>query len=340
MARAAKEFEIYKNRKDMKDMRLIVVAMVVAAGVLAGCSGKAEGGSKGGDALPEFVAAAEFDADSAYQFIARQVEMGPRVPGSAAHARCHQWIVDRLTAMGATVELHDTTVVSPAGKAVKVRNIRALVNPQAHRRVMLAAHYDTRPWADRDSDPANYHTPIDGANDGASGVAVILELLRNYPASSTTGLEILLLDQEDSGSYTGDDREWCLGSQAYAAKLGPLDRRPDFGVLLDMVGGRGATFPREYFSQAMAPQVNNRVWGAASAAGQSSRFPDRVGGAVNDDHVYLLEAGIPIVDIIESHNPATGSFNPTWHTLDDTLDNIDRATLASVGAVVTQAIYR
>lgn len=320
------------------------MAVAVAA---AACSGQNAGnGSTGGSTSGNPAANArenarnQFSADSAYAFIAAQVAMGPRVPGSEAHARCHDWLAERLRSYGAEVELLDTVVLSPAGKAVEVRNIRALVNPDAPRRAMLAAHYDTRPWADRDSDPANYHTPIDGANDGGSGVAVILELLRNYPDSCRTGLEILLLDQEDSGSYTGDDREWCLGAQAYAASLGPLYRRPDFGVLLDMVGGRGAVFPREYFSQVMAPQVNNRVWSAAADAGQSARFPDRVGGAVNDDHVYLLEAGIPIVDVIESQNPATGSFNPTWHTLDDTLENIDPATLAAVGATMMKLLYR
>ncbi len=317
-------------------MKTSILICAVVAAALSACGGKAADTT----AIPKSEKTVEFNADSAYNYIARQVAMGPRVPGSEGHARCHGWITEQLSAMGATVELHDTVWQSPNGSKVEVRNIIGRINPDAPRQVMLAAHYDTRPWADRDADPKNHNTAIDGANDGGSGVAVILEILRNYPKDSKVGLTMLFLDQEDSGSYEGDDREWCLGSQAYAASLTPADSRPDYGFLLDIVGGRDAVFPREYFSEMMAPAVNNRLWAAAAAVGETSRFPDRIGGAVNDDHLYLLEAGIPIIDIIESQHPATGSFNPTWHTLDDNLENIDRATLRSVGVTVTHAIYR
>lgn len=314
---------------------IVTVALLIAAS-LAGCSSK----SASSDAIPELEKAANFSADSAYSFIEAQVAMGPRVPGTAAHTACHDWIASTLDAMGAHVQMLDTTIVSPDGKAVAVRNILGAIRPDAPRQVLIAAHYDTRPWADRDPDPAAWHTPIDGANDGASGVAVALELARNATAADpNVGLQILMLDCEDAGSYDGDDREWCLGSQAYAASLSPADKRPHMAILLDMVGGKGATFPREYFSQAYAPETCRKIWSAAARLGLSERFPDRVGGAVNDDHCYLIEGGIPCVDIIESANPSTGSFNPTWHTLQDNLHNIDRATLQDVGDVVTEAIY-
>lgn len=286
-------------------------------------------------------ATVNFDADSAYNYVARQVAFGPRVPGTAAHTQCHDWIASQLSSFGATVTAMDTVILNPAGKAVDIRNIYATIRPDAPRQVMLLAHYDTRPWADRDSDPNAHNTPIDGANDGASGVAVILEIARNaMNADPDTGLQILIVDAEDSGTYDGDDREWCLGSQAFAAALPHSGiRRPDYAILLDMVGGRDAQFDREYFSQIYARDVCDKIWRAAAKAGHSSRFKNTRGGAVNDDHCYLIEAGIPTVDIIESANPATGSFNPTWHTLSDNIDNIDRSTLRAVGETVTQAIF-
>lgn len=322
----------------MASIRLCIISLLLTA--LTGCSAGTKPAST--SSLPDtFTPAAQFSADSAWQYIADQVNFGPRVPGSAAHAACHSYLVDKLTAIGAEVTLLDTIFTSPTGERVPIHNIMATIRPEARRQVMLLAHYDTRPWADRDSDPAAYKTPIDGANDGASGVGVILELARNaVSADPEVGLQILFVDYEDSGTYTGDDNEWCLGSQAFAASITPSYVRPDYALLLDMVGGRGASFPREYFSAAYASPVSDRIVRAAARAGYADRFPDRVAMAVNDDHIPLLAAGIPTVDIIECANSATGSFNPTWHTLDDTLEHIDKATLKAVGDVVTEAIYR
>lgn len=320
-----------------KTCRLVMSAIMMGAAVAA-CSSS---GSGKGDVAESTSQAAAFNADSAYSYIADQVSFGPRVPETAAHVACHDYLVGKLESFGFDVEQLDTVFLSPNGETVPIRNIYAEINQDSPRKVMLVAHYDTRPWADRDDDPGAYNTPIDGANDGGSGVGVILEIARNAKNAATPiGLQVLLVDYEDSGTYSGDDREWCLGSQAYAASLTPLSERPRYAIVLDMVGGRGATFPREYFSNAYARGVVDRVWGAAARIGQSSRFPDRVGGAINDDHIPLIEAGIPTIDIVESANPATGSFNPTWHTLDDTLENIDKATLQAVGDVVTEAIYR
>lgn len=291
----------------------------------------------------EPVAVSFFDADSAMYFLESQVNFGPRVPGSDAHKACAEWLAERLTAMGATVSDVPVDIAHPvSGKSVSVRNIFARFNPQAKDRVLLLAHYDTRPWADSDPDAANHDTPIDGANDGASGVAVALETARhNALLPKDKGLDILFVDLEDSGDE-GNDASWCVGSSYWAANM-PYSSadRPRFAILLDMVGGKDAKFMREYFSESYAANVNDMVWRTARELGFGNRFTDRVGGAINDDHIPLLRAGIPTIDIIETHvDGNSGGFNPTWHTLRDNLENIDVSTIDAVGQVVSHIVYR
>lgn len=287
------------------------------------------------------VSEVKFSADSAYKFVKEQVEFGPRVPGTRAHAECHDYLVDKLSRYGAAVSLQDTMMRTSEGKQIMVKNILGRYNQSAPRQIMLLAHYDTRPWADQDADPAKHNVPIDGANDGASGVAVLLEIARNASdLPDDCGLMLLMVDAEDSGSYDGDDRTWCLGSQAYAdAVIRGEMPRPAYAILLDMVGGNQAVFPREYFSQYYAPAVCNLITKGAEATGNGSRFPSKVSGAVNDDHCYLIEAGIPTADIIDAANPLTGSFPATWHTMDDNLSNIDLNTLGAVGEVISWIVY-
>lgn len=323
---------------------------------LIGCSGasKREAAAEEGDSLTAVTP--KSNPDSLYTFVAEQVAFGPRVPGSDAHRACGDYIVGKLRSYGAdTVIEQRTSARIFTGETKPIRNILARFNPEAKNRILLLAHYDTRPWADEDPDEANRDKPLDGANDGASGVAVLLELARNLSAGSVSpatlsreqnpsadaspmGIDFLFVDLEDSGSSETDD-SWCLGTQAFTAALpdfypatepGGALQLPVYGILLDMVGGQGALFPREYISQRMAKNVNDRLWSVASSAGMSERFPNSIGGSVIDDHLYINQAGIPCVDIIESANPATGSFPPAWHTLSDNLSSIDRQTLSSV----------
>lgn len=285
----------------------------------------------------------EVDADTVYALVAAQTAMGPRVPGTKGHDRCMAFIQERLAAAGAEVGVQDT-VFAPAETDIKpqrVRNITGRFNAGAPRHVLLLAHYDTRPWADEDANPANHDTPIDGANDGASGVAVLLEIARLMERlPDNVEVEMLFVDAEDAGNHT-EDLSWCIGSQAWAAAFNPLDRRvPDYAILLDMVGGKNALFHREYFSQQYAGEVNNKVWNTARQLGYGDRFPNAIGGAINDDHIHILSVGIPAIDIVESAHPSTQSFNPTWHTLNDNINNIDRATLKMVGDVVINTIFR
>lgn len=225
-------------------------------------------------------------------------------------------------------------------------NIMGRFNPSAPQRILLLAHYDTRPWADRDPEPENRSTPIDGANDGASGVAALLEIARvaGREMPDSVGFDLLFVDMEDSGSPadSADDSEdsWALGAQEWVKNMPYTpETKPRFAILLDMVGGKDARFHREYFSDRDARAVVDRIWSIARMSGMADRFPNATGGAIVDDHLHINAAGIPCVDIIESANPATGSFNPTWHTMADNASNIDRRTLRDVTQVVLNTLF-
>ncbi len=308
-----------------------------AAAFLAGCSAKASGSATDSEAAAAAPRVA-FSADSAYSYIERQLAFGPRVPNTDSHRATSAWLASELRRHGAEVELQEATLKAFDGTQLQAVNIIGRYNPQANDRLLLLAHWDTRPWADEDPDPAKHKEPVPGANDGASGVGVLLEIARLLQTNQPDrGIDILLVDAEDYGNHDDDD-SWALGARYYAEHLTDADR-PTEAVLLDMVGGQGAVFCREYFSQRYAPSLLDRVWAAGARAGFSERFPDKLGGAINDDHVPLIQAGIPAIDIIE-YSPTSGTgFNPTWHTTADDLPAIDRETLRAVGQTLTDFIF-
>lgn len=319
----------------------ILAVLLCACGNTVSGSGTESSGAADSASVKSIPA---FCADSACAFVRSQVEMGPRVPGTAAHLRCRDFISEKMKSYGAdTVFLQSAEVRAFDGKTLPMHNIIARFNTSAPRRLLIAAHYDTRPWADEDSDPTARDKAIDGANDGASGVAVALEIARNLAsATPEIGVDFLFTDVEDYGSHTEDpagESSWALGAQYFAANspYAPADR-PAFGILLDMVGGRGARFYREYFSENAAQWVNTKVWKAARDEGVS-RFVDEQRGAVTDDHIFITRAGIPCIDIIECANPQTGSFPPYWHTMSDNLSVIDPATLSDVGRTLMRVIF-
>lgn len=324
-------------------------AIAAATLALAGCAGNKGSEAKASEsaATPAAKTAPAVNADSLYAFVGEQVAFGPRVPGTPAAERCAALFESRLKAFGAdTVLVQEARVTFHDGTNAPARNILGRFNPDARKRLLLLAHYDSRPWADQDPDPANHSKPIDGANDGASGAAVLLELARLLGSDrpDSLGVDLLFVDAEDSGVSGGYDEDselsWCLGTQAWVKDMPyTAANRPRFAILLDMVGGRDARFNREYFSDRYARGIVDKIWAAASAAGYADRFPNRAGGSVVDDHLHINAAGIPCVDIIETVNPETGSFNPTWHTMADNLGNIDRETLRIVAQVVANVIY-
>ncbi|MDE5635558.1 MAG: M28 family peptidase [Muribaculaceae bacterium] len=284
-----------------------------------------------------------FETDSAMAFLKAQTDMGPRVPGSEAHMKCGDYLAGTLRRLGAdTVTEHRAEVTAWNGDRLHLRNIMGRFNRQSGvRPVLLVAHWDSRPWADAEEDTEHAGKPIDGANDGASGVAVLLEIARQASIHGTMmPLDILLVDGEDYGNSDSHDGDmsWCLGTQEWLKEESPYNNEPTprYGILLDMVGGRDARFHREYFSDRYAPGIVDMVWNTAASIGLSDRFVNEPGGAVTDDHLFLNRAGIPVIDIIENKNPATGSFNTTWHTHEDNYDNIDPTTIRDTGQVISK----
>lgn len=325
-------------------------ALSIIALSIAGCSSAAKSNSNAAEA--ESAAAqmpsVDFCADSAYAFVEAQCAFGPRVPGSVAHSRCGDYLVQHLKKYGALVTEQKAKLKAFDGTTLNMRNIIASINPNAEKRILLLAHWDCRPWADSDSELANHALPVMGANDGASGVAVMLEIARLLQRADSikVGVDFVCFDAEDWGvpqwseaDYNGDS--WALGAQYWAERAHSEGYKARFGILLDMVGGVAATFYREAFSQKYASAIVDKVWTSAKVAGYSSFFPDSDGGMITDDHVPVNEkANIPTVDIIPFYaNCEQSSFGPTWHTVNDTMENIDRNTLKAVGQTVIQVLF-
>ena len=279
-----------------------------------------------------------FSSDSAYAYVKRQVEFGPRVPGSEAHRRCGDWLAAKLKDFGADVSEQTATLTAFDGTRLPMRNIFARINPDADRRILLLAHWDSRPWADHDPDPAKRSTPVEGANDGASGTGVLLELARSLSsASGDTGIDILLCDAEDWGEENNDE-SWALGARYFACNLPTQGYMPSAAILLDMVGASDATFMREYFSQLANPALADEIWSIAKSLGYGDMFVNRMGSAVNDDHVELIKGGIPAIDIID-YREGSGFFSG-WHTTADNMDAISKETLGAVGSVLAAYINK
>lgn len=328
-------------------VKIRATAALLAATVcvwLTACTGNSAAAGATQSATGQELNTIAVNADSLFSHVERQVKLGPRTPGSQAHRHCVEMITDYLKACGTdTVSIHTAPVTTSRGETFIAENIFARINPEASRRVLLLAHYDTRPWADNDPDPEARATPIDGANDGASGVAVLMEAARVLAPAlpDSIGVDFLFTDMEDSGENGGGNTEttWCLGTQEWVKDFPyAAGERPMFGILLDMVGGADARFHREYFSDRHASPIVDKVWNIARRSGFGDIFVNTQGGAIVDDHLFINRAGIPCIDIIESVSEHTGSFNPTWHTTADNLSAIDRSSLRAAAQTVVNTI--
>ena len=295
-----------------------------------------------------------FIADSAFLFCQQQCDFGPRTMNSEAHDQCGQWIVGKFRQYGLDVQEQKTVLKGYDGTLLNSTNIIASYKPEEDQRILICAHWDSRPWADNDPDEQNWHKPVMAANDGASGVAVILEVARLLNALSEAerdsslniGIDFICFDAEDWGTpqwSEGDERSdtWALGAQYWAAHPHRDGYKARYGILLDMVGGMGARFYQENYSRHYAGRVVSRVWQAASVVGYGSFFPPSHGGSITDDHVPVNEvAGIPCIDIIPYYPDCeASSFGPTWHTVNDDMDHIDKNTLKAVGQTIIQVIF-
>jgi hypothetical protein len=285
----------------------------------------------------------EFNADSAYLQISRQVEFGPRVPETKAHEKCATYLETKLKSYGLTVSVQQGIVTNYEGKKYHIKNIMGSFQPGVKTRLLLCSHWDSRSIADQDSVRKN--EPIDGADDGASGVGVLIELARELQKSApSVGVDILFLDAEDTGQPNDTEPEkrkedaWCLGTQYWAQNL-PAGYMPRFGILLDMVGAKNATFPMEGHSMEFAGDIVNKVWGIAGDLGFSNYFIYAKGGMITDDHYYINQvAKIPTIDIL-NYNPHGSEFGYYHHRHSDNMNIIDRNTLKAVGQTLVQLIY-
>lgn len=326
-----------------------LVATFVGVLVLKSCAPEAPTPAPAPE-KPVSVVVPLFDPDSAYGHVAKQVAFGPRVPGSAAHTACADWLVATLKRYGAdTVHEQKGTVTAYNGQPVPLRNIIASWDPEKKDRLLLMAHYDTRPFADRDKERPN--DPIDGANDGASGVAVWLEVARHFREQAPAlGIDLFFTDVEDMGAPNAGGmgarhdennlESWCLGARYWAKNPHVPGYRARFGILLDMVGSTDAKFPREGIGMRIAPQVVAKLWKAAAEAGHGARFLSETKNYVGiDDHLVVFEGtGIPVADII-AWDESSGAFPKTWHTHDDNLANISKESLQAVGATVMRVVW-
>lgn len=274
-----------------------------------------------------------FDGGPAMELVRKQVAFGPRVPGTEGHARQLQWMVARLDSLAPEVEADTFTHVTTTGDTLTLTNVLARFLPEHPRRILLLAHWDTRPRSDQAADSSLHDVPVPGANDGGSGTAVLLHLATLLAEHDPPmGIDLLLVDGEDYGPGLED---MLLGARHYASSLGD-ERRPVYGVLLDMVGDADPLFEIEGYSARYAPVVVRKIRSAAERLGYASVFPNRVGLDVVDDHVPLIEAGLPTANIIDfSYGPG----NAYWHTPDDVPENMSAGTLEIVGEVVTELIY-
>lgn len=289
-----------------------------------------------------------FNADSAYHFVEKQLSFGPRVPETKAHQQCASWFVNTLNNYCDTVYVQGFRTRLYDGRGIDGQNIIASFNPAAKKRIIVAAHWDSRPFADNDPDETNWRKPIDGANDGASGCGIMMEMARVLKDNKieNIGIDLIFFDLEDYGAPQfapegqHDNFAWALGSQYWVKNPHVDGYNAYFGILLDMVGASNPRFPKEYYSQQYAAWVLNKVWRTAREIGYEEFFINELGQPINDDHVYVNHfAGIPMIDIIHLVDSKESSFVATWHTLDDNIQNIDKQTLQMVGNVLLTVIY-
>lgn len=280
-----------------------------------------------------------FSSDSAYLFTKEQVDFGPRVPNTKAHDDCAAYLSMQLKRFGADVIEQKANLMAFDRTVLKSVNIIGSYNPKAKIRVLLFAHWDSRPWADNDPNPQNHSKPVMGANDGASGVGVLLEMARLMGKNApTVGVDIIFFDAEDYGSSASEE-SWALGTQYWAKNPHVPGYTARYGILLDMVGAPDALFYREQGSDQYAGSVVTKVWSQAKSLGFEQYFKDEKGGAVTDDHIYVNKIiGIPSINIIH-FDPNTGGFGAYWHTINDTMKNVDKNTLNAVGTTLMHVVY-
>jgi hypothetical protein len=321
------------------------VVCLLAAAALLSCNGGSDKPAEVNTlppaaAVPQ-ISAPVFEADSAYKAVETQVAFGPRTPGSAAQKKCADWMFARMKPVCDTVYRQNVTVNGGDGKQLPCFNLVGSINPSARHRILFLTHWDSRPWADQDTKDKD--KPILAADDAGSGVGVLLEvarLVKQKGLPADWGIDIFFTDVEDYGKSEWGENSYCLGTQHWANHPHIPGYKADFGILLDMVGAKGARFPLEGLSTRFAGAEQQFVWQAASHAGYSSYFPFAEAAPITDDHLPVNQiAGIKCIDIINLQTDSESPFAPHWHTHNDNMQIIDKATLKAVGQTLLQVIY-
>jgi hypothetical protein len=324
--------------------KLLITFTITTIFLMTGC-GKKEVAPVTEKATPSFeiqtgVKIPSTDSLDIFELVRKQVEFGPRVSGTSAWEATKKFLSDKLVNAGAVVKHQDFEARVPAGQTLKFTNIIGSFNPDAEKRIQFYAHWDSRPHADQEADTGKHKIAIPGANDGASGTAVLLALAEVLGKNNLNfGVDIVLFDAEDYGS-SGSIEGYCLGSKYYAANY-PLQYKPRFGILLDLVGDKEAIYMREEGSVRFAFDVVDQLWKYAQSQG-NNRFKDFVSQPIYDDHIPLNEVGIKTINIIDAGLVGADSKDPRrnyWHTLKDDMSNISRTTLSDLTRVLTGFIY-
>lgn len=279
-----------------------------------------------------------FNSDYAFEQVEKQVAFGPRNPGSIGHGQALLYLKNELAKYADEVTLQSFSYPG-YDETLDLTNIIGKFNPSAKNRIMLSAHWDSRPRAEEAKDSTKQNLPVLGANDGASGVGVLLEIARRLKDNKVNyGVDIVFFDGEDYGRKN-DLNNYCLGAKYFSSNLNGYE--PAFGILLDMVGDKEAFFPKEGTSVQYAPDVVNMIWSIAEQTG-SNAFEQAEAPAIYDDHVPLNQAGIRTVDIIDLELIGASTPNERrnyWHSDKDNMDNISRETLGQVGKVLVTLLY-
>ena len=321
--------------------------LILLAGIfMLSCGGKNQ--NAGQEKQNRVIRVPAFNNDSAYYFVGKQVSFGPRIPNSPAHHEAGNYFIAKFREYKATVTVQEFEAITFDGQRLFLRNIIASYSPEKQKRILLAAHWDTRPFSDKD--PQQPLAKFDGANDGASGAGVLLEMARvlSSQVQPAVGVDIILFDGEDWGERENTPRAslpsglsswWCLGSQYWAKHLHKRGYMAHYAILLDMVGAKGAHFFQEGHSLDYAPKIVEKIWSAASRLGYSSMFVRQKEAPITDDHLYLNEvARIPTIDIVH-FDPVKGYFGDFHHTQKDNLSLIGKETLGAVGTVLLNVVY-
>jgi hypothetical protein len=297
-----------------------IAALAMGVGLLA-CQARAgDGGSR----------VVEFNGPTAFSYVERQMAFGPRIPNTPSHRQTGDWLLAELRARADTVIVQEIRHVTRRGDTLRLRNFFARFRPQATERVLLLAHWDTRPMADRSANLGQQRMPVPGANDGASGVAVLLGVADALKARAPAGgVDLLFVDGEDFGDFA-DSNDVLIGSRWFAAHQ-PAGYQPLFAVLFDMVGDKDLQIFQEGQSVAFAPEVVQRVWRVAAERGHERQFIPSVRHTLTDDHVALQKVGIHAIDVVDFDYPY-------WHTTEDTIDKVSAASLQIVGDVAVALV--